>query len=87
MPLAEPRKGGCAGISPVCDTSEEFTPGNPENNRLAVLCSRSAGEWYALNAHGISHKKRRRCGRKKPRRQLRDWTSRIASYLTIWLTT
>ena len=57
MPLAAPRRGESLGFSTYPEGSLESTLGNPEDiiwSNIKHLCSRSAAEWYALHAHGVT---------------------------------
>lgn len=62
MPLANPRTGESLGFSTYPEGSVESTLGNPEEiiwSAVSHLCSRSAAEWYALHAHGVTKKSAR----------------------------
>jgi len=62
-PIAEPREGEILRFGIYPNWGSEFTLGNPETiiwSSIHHLCSRSAAEYYARVAHGISNKRDRR---------------------------
>jgi hypothetical protein len=59
VPLAAPRTGESLGFSTYPEGSLQSTLGDPEDviwSSIKHLCSRSAAEWYALHAHGVTGK-------------------------------